>query len=201
LSPSECSQSCQAVPEKFIARQPILNVNQDVYAYELLFRSGVENYFSHPDGDQATANSSSTACCSLAWRPSPAGPRPSLTSPAVSCSMAPQPVAPRKDRGGGPRGHKPRPAGVRSLRQTQEGGLHLAWMTTWARNICSPAAIVDVVKIDFLGIPETSAPLAETLAPAGVKTPGRKSRDLPGFPAGPPVRLFTFPGLLLFRAR
>lgn len=40
----------------FIARQPILNVNQRVVAYELLFRNGEKNCFPKIDPDQATSN-------------------------------------------------------------------------------------------------------------------------------------------------
>ena len=40
----------------FIARQPILNVNKKVVAYELLFRSGENNCFPDIDSDQATSN-------------------------------------------------------------------------------------------------------------------------------------------------
>ena len=39
----------------FIARQPIFTKQQSVYGYELLFRSGSANVFSHPDPDQASA--------------------------------------------------------------------------------------------------------------------------------------------------
>ncbi len=39
----------------FIARQPIFTKQQTVYGYELLFRSGSANVFSHPDPDQASA--------------------------------------------------------------------------------------------------------------------------------------------------
>lgn len=39
----------------FLARQPIFDRNLRVYAYELLFRSGLENYFNHPDRDQASS--------------------------------------------------------------------------------------------------------------------------------------------------
>ena len=39
----------------FIARQPIFNRQEAVYAYELLFRSGTENAFTHEDPDQASA--------------------------------------------------------------------------------------------------------------------------------------------------
>ncbi|MHC4884739.1 MAG: EAL and HDOD domain-containing protein [Planctomycetota bacterium] len=37
-----------------VARQPILDQHFNTCAYELLFRSGVENCFSHDDGDQAS---------------------------------------------------------------------------------------------------------------------------------------------------
>ncbi len=39
----------------FIARQPIFTKKQSVYGYELLFRSGSANVFSHGDPDQASA--------------------------------------------------------------------------------------------------------------------------------------------------
>jgi len=41
--------------ENFVARQPIFDLHQKVYAYELLFRSGLDNYFGAVDGDQATS--------------------------------------------------------------------------------------------------------------------------------------------------
>jgi len=41
--------------EAFIARQPIFDRKQNVVAYELLFRSSLENYFDATDGDQATS--------------------------------------------------------------------------------------------------------------------------------------------------
>lgn len=40
----------------FIARQPILELNQTVVAYELLFRNGESNCFPNIDPDQATSN-------------------------------------------------------------------------------------------------------------------------------------------------
>ena len=41
--------------ETFIARQPILTRHQEVYGYELLFRSGPQNLYTASDGDQATS--------------------------------------------------------------------------------------------------------------------------------------------------
>jgi c-di-GMP-related signal transduction protein len=42
------------VPKRFVARQPIFDQHRRVYGYELLFRSGLANFFSHPDGDLAS---------------------------------------------------------------------------------------------------------------------------------------------------
>lgn len=39
----------------YIARQPIFTRTKDIYAYELLFRGGTENYFTGTDGDSATS--------------------------------------------------------------------------------------------------------------------------------------------------
>lgn len=39
----------------YAARQPILDRNKDLYAYELLFRDGLENAFPDIDGDEATS--------------------------------------------------------------------------------------------------------------------------------------------------
>ncbi|MEA3544946.1 MAG: hypothetical protein U9R69_06970, partial [Thermodesulfobacteriota bacterium] len=42
--------------EHFIARQPIFDTQGRVYAYELLFRSGLHNYFDCDDADYAAAS-------------------------------------------------------------------------------------------------------------------------------------------------
>lgn len=39
----------------YAARQPILNIDKELYAYELLFRDGVDNVFPDIDGDLATS--------------------------------------------------------------------------------------------------------------------------------------------------
>ncbi len=39
----------------YVARQPILDLNNHVYGYELLFRSGPENFFPNVDPDMATS--------------------------------------------------------------------------------------------------------------------------------------------------
>jgi len=40
----------------FLARQPIFDRNKRIYAYELLFRSGMSNAFPHIDGETATSS-------------------------------------------------------------------------------------------------------------------------------------------------
>ena len=43
-------------PNIFVARQPIFKRNKEVFAYELLFRSGLTNYFDPlQDGEEATS--------------------------------------------------------------------------------------------------------------------------------------------------
>ena len=42
--------------KKFVARQPIFDPHQKVYAYELLFRSGMDNFFEASDPDQASTS-------------------------------------------------------------------------------------------------------------------------------------------------
>lgn len=39
----------------YVARQPILDRKKNLYAYELLFRDGLTNYFPVIDGDEATS--------------------------------------------------------------------------------------------------------------------------------------------------
>lgn len=41
--------------ELFLARQPIFDKQQKVYAYELFYRSGLNNYYDSSDGDRATS--------------------------------------------------------------------------------------------------------------------------------------------------
>ena len=39
----------------YAARQPILDLNKNLYAYELLFRDSIDNVFPNVDGDEATS--------------------------------------------------------------------------------------------------------------------------------------------------
>ncbi len=39
----------------FLARQPIFDRKGKIFAYELLYRSGLENFYTHSNGDQATS--------------------------------------------------------------------------------------------------------------------------------------------------
>jgi len=41
--------------DAYLARQPIFDLNQKIYGYELLSRSGLDNFFRHPDPDQASS--------------------------------------------------------------------------------------------------------------------------------------------------
>ncbi|MGO8794584.1 MAG: EAL and HDOD domain-containing protein [Candidatus Sulfotelmatobacter sp.] len=46
---------------RYVARQPILTANEQVFGYELLFRDGVEDYFCHTDPDAASRSTLDTS--------------------------------------------------------------------------------------------------------------------------------------------
>jgi c-di-GMP-related signal transduction protein len=45
----------------YVARQPILSSNEQVFGYELLFRDGIEDYFRHTDADTASRSTLDTS--------------------------------------------------------------------------------------------------------------------------------------------
>ncbi len=45
----------------YVARQPILSSNEQVFGYELLFRDGIEDYFRHTDADVASRSTLDTS--------------------------------------------------------------------------------------------------------------------------------------------
>jgi c-di-GMP-related signal transduction protein len=40
----------------FVGRQPVFDLKMNIFGYELLFRTGLDNYFPQVDGDEATSN-------------------------------------------------------------------------------------------------------------------------------------------------
>ena len=46
---------------RYVARQPILSGNEQVFGYELLFRDGIEDYFQSPDPDAASRSTVDTS--------------------------------------------------------------------------------------------------------------------------------------------
>ena len=46
---------------RYVARQPILGLDEKVYGYELLFRDGVEDYFRNPDSEAASRGTLDTS--------------------------------------------------------------------------------------------------------------------------------------------
>jgi EAL and modified HD-GYP domain-containing signal transduction protein len=60
LSPGE-GKPAPKPGTQFVARQPILTADEKVFGYELLFRDGVEDFFSHPDADEASRSTLNTS--------------------------------------------------------------------------------------------------------------------------------------------
>ena len=54
--------------EIFVARQPIFDRRERVFAYELLFRQGPQNYYEGMDGDQATSDVIANSCLTIGLR-------------------------------------------------------------------------------------------------------------------------------------
>ena len=59
-SPSSAAQVA-ASGFSYVARQPILTVDEKVYGYELLFRDGIENHFRETDADSASRRTLDTS--------------------------------------------------------------------------------------------------------------------------------------------
>lgn len=51
----EMKKAENIIKDVFVARQPIFNTREQIFAYELLFRSGTNNFFDQLDGDYATS--------------------------------------------------------------------------------------------------------------------------------------------------
>ena len=47
--------------QRFVARQPILTVDEKTFGYELLFRDGIEDYFRAPDSEVASRSTLDTS--------------------------------------------------------------------------------------------------------------------------------------------
>jgi EAL and modified HD-GYP domain-containing signal transduction protein len=65
-SPSSALNPGEGKPEpkpgtRFVARQTILTADEKVFGYELLFRDGLENFFSAPDAEEASRSTLNTS--------------------------------------------------------------------------------------------------------------------------------------------
>jgi len=64
VQPARGQSAAAAKPnplQRYVARQPILGLDEKVFGYELLFRDGVEDYFRNPDLDAASRGTLDTS--------------------------------------------------------------------------------------------------------------------------------------------
>ena len=64
MQPASGQSGAAAKPSqllRYVARQPILSVDEKVYGYELLFRDGVADYFRNPDAEAASRSTLDTS--------------------------------------------------------------------------------------------------------------------------------------------
>ncbi|MGA7217134.1 MAG: HDOD domain-containing protein [Candidatus Sulfotelmatobacter sp.] len=60
-TPTRVQQTQDFQASRYVARQPILSANEQVFGYELLFRDGVEDYFQSTDPDAASRSTLDTS--------------------------------------------------------------------------------------------------------------------------------------------
>lgn len=158
--------------EQFIARQPIFDVRLKVYAYELLFRSGLDNYFSHHDGDQASASIIVNSLLLFGMETMTGGSKAFINFTRKllidgSATLLPKQITVVEIL----EDVEPDDAIVAACQKLKHQGFTLALDDFVAAPKFEPLIkIADFVKVDFLDTsPEQRAVLAKDLVPRGVK--------------------------------
>jgi len=158
--------------DTFIARQPIFDRRQKLYAYELLFRSSLDNVFNHPDPDQASAKVMVDSLLLLSWKNLIGEKRAfinvtrrvlvneyaALLPKATTVIEILETV-------------RPDPEVIAACRKLKETGYLIALDDFSPGPLTTPlAALADIIKVDFLAMerPEQRA-MVQRFAPAGAR--------------------------------
>lgn len=162
----------QVAQSVFVARQPILDVSQDTYAYELLFRSGLENCCVAADGDAATLDVISRTFVEIGLDELTAGKpcfinfgrrlllekTPHLLPPGLVTVEVLEDVEPDSEV-------------IESCRQLKAAGYKLALDDFVLADSGHPLLdMVDIVKVDFIGTsPDERVQIIEELLRRGIR--------------------------------
>ena len=153
--------------DAFVARQPIFNTRKKIYAYELLFRDGMANFYPEVDGDQASCNLLANTFLNIGID--------ALTGGRLAFVNFTQDLLVRQIPTLFPRDSimveiledvRPVPELIAACRQLVDKGYQLALDDfVYAQGLEELLRMAAIVKIDFLGTPADEIPaLAAALA-------------------------------------
>ncbi|BCR06213.1 hypothetical protein DESUT3_32820 [Desulfuromonas versatilis] len=163
--------------ERFIARQPIFDRKQKIFGYELLFRSGLENYFDCPDFDEASSRVIADSFLLFSIDEMTDGTRAFINMTRNILVKDYTTVLPRQtvvaeiletiD---------PDEDLIGACRRLKNAGFTVALDDFVYRRAYEPVfEYVDIIKVDFLATPlPRCGELAEALAPRGIKLVAEK---------------------------
>jgi len=158
--------------EAFMARQPIFNRGTEVYAYELLFRSGLDNYFSHPNPDFASSRLIADSFLTFDFEKLSGGKKAFINVTGDVLTREYLTMLPRK--------YtvfeiletvEPTPEVVSACKRLKEAGFLLALDDfVYHRHLAPLVDLADIIKVDFLVTPPGDRQrLVDDLAPRGIR--------------------------------
>lgn len=166
--------------QAFVARQPVLNREVDLFGYELLFRAGLENVFSGIDGDEASAAVISDTLLTIGIQQLTQGGRAFINFPERSLLEGHAMLLPAETVIIELLEHvRPDPEVLDACAALKENGYTLA-----ADDVTDPARIeafadvIDIVKVDCRAVPrdqwqsfiEIGKPLGKTMLAEKIET-------------------------------
>lgn len=163
--------------DTFIARQPIFDIHKNVFAYELLFRSGWENFFSHDNIDQASSKVIGDSVLVHGLDTLTAGKKGFYNLSRETLVEAYYTVLPKEDTVVEIlEDVEPDADVIRAAEKVKEAGYTLALDDFVYNDHFAPLLeLADIIKVDFLlSDRDEQAELAARFAPKGIKMLGEK---------------------------
>jgi EAL and modified HD-GYP domain-containing signal transduction protein len=188
----------------FIARQPIFDTQQKVYGYELLFRSGPENYFDHPDLDHASSKVISDSNLVLGMRHLTGGKRAffNVTREVLIkqyTSLIPRDLAVVEIL----ENVKPDPEVIDACQKLKQAGYLIALDDFVYQHLDNPLVkLADIIKVDFLETDRLAQQMiVERLSAQGVVFLAEKVETWSAFQAALEMGYTLFQGYFFSRPK
>lgn len=188
--------------ERFIARQPIFDRKQKIFGYELLFRSGLENYFDCPNFDEASSRVIADSFLLFSIDEMTDGTRAFINMTRNILLKDYTTVLPRQTVVAEVlETIEPDADLLDACRRLKTAGFTVALDDFVYRRAYEPILeYVDIVKVDFLATPlERCAELAAALIPRGIKLVAEKVETQESFQQGLQMGYDYFQGYFFSR--